>query len=102
METTMARPTDQKAESNQSGPRKKPRKLRQAAEGAARFFLGKAGSAGGRPELGEEAVDENQALIKAFQQSGVIHVLTSYRVEAEIQAGNPILVKRPVQKPQGQ
>jgi hypothetical protein len=74
------------------------RKSRQPAEESARYFLGKAGSASAHPELAEEAPNENQALIKAFQQSGVIYVVMSYRVEAEIQGGNPILVKRPLQK----
>lgn len=79
---------------------KRGRKSRPPTEDASRFFLGKAGSSG-RPELGEEASDESQALIKAFQQAGVIHVVTSYRVEAEVQGGIPILVKRPLQRQQG-
>ena len=102
METTIAKSTEQASESSRSGAKRKPRKSRQPVEGSPRFFLSKAGSANGRPELGEEAADENQALIKAFQQSGVIHALISYRVEAEIQGGTPILVKRPLLKQQGQ
>lgn len=103
METTTARQPEQRPEPIASSEaRKKPRKSRQSAEGTPRFFLSKAGAQNGRPELGEEAGDENQALIKAFQQSGVIHVLMSYRVEAEIQEGTPVLVKRPLQKQQGQ
>jgi hypothetical protein len=89
---------EKKQDIPRSGPTKRGRKSRQSAEDASRFFLGKTGSSSGRPELGEEATDENQALIKAFQQGGVIYVITSYRVEAEIQGGTPILVKRPLQK----
>lgn len=84
----------------QAGGVKRGRKSKTSSEDPARFFLGKAGSSSGRPDLGEEATDENQALIRAFQQSGVIYVVTSYRVEAEVQGGIPILVKRPLQKQQ--
>ncbi len=99
---TTNKPSEPAAENSRSSTKKKPRKSRQPADGSPRFFLSKAGSANGRPELGVEAPDENQALIKAFQQSGVIHVLVSYRVEAEVQGGTPILVKRPLLKQQGQ
>lgn len=101
MDTTIAKLPEVKPEHVSSDTRKK-RKSKQSAEGTPRFFLSKAGAQNGCPELGEEAGDENQALIKAFQQSGVIHVLMSYRVEAEIQGGTPTLVKRPLQKQQGQ
>lgn len=77
---------------------RRARKSRQPGEESARYFLGKAGSPSARVELGDEVPNENQALIKAFQQAGVIYVVMSYRVEAEIQGGNPILVKRPLQK----
>lgn len=102
MATTTVKLPEQKLEPTRTERRRRARKSRQPAEEAARFFLGKATSSNGRPELGEEAVDENQALIKAFQQSGVIYVLMSYRVEAEIQGGTPVLVKRPLLKQQGQ
>jgi hypothetical protein len=79
---------------------KKTRRSRQNGEEMPRFFLGKASASSGRPELGEEATDENQALIKAFQQTGVIYVIHTYRVEAEVQEGIPTLVKRPLLKQQ--
>ncbi len=102
METTIDKPPEKRPAHASPEARKKTRKSKQSADGAPRFFLSKAGPQNGRPELGEEAGDENQALIKAFQQSGVIHVLMSYRVEAEIQGGTPILIKRPLEKLQGQ
>lgn len=75
---------------------KKGRKTR-ATEGTARFFLAKEGSSPQKPELGEEAQTESDALIKAFQQkTGVIYVVTAFRAEAEIQGGCPVLVKRPL------
>ncbi|WP_263356561.1 hypothetical protein [Acidicapsa ligni] len=68
-------------------------------EESARYFLAKEGSSPQKPELGEEAPNESQALIKAFQQkTGVIYVVTAYRAEAEIQGGNPVLIKRPLAK----
>jgi hypothetical protein len=80
------------------GTTKRPRKPR-ASEEVARYFLAKDGSTPAKPELGEEAQSESDALIKAFRsKGGVIYVVTAYRAEAEIQGGNPILVKRPLEK----
>jgi hypothetical protein len=77
---------------------KKGRKGR-GTEETARFFLAKEGSSPQKPELGEEAQSESEALIKAFQQkTGVIYVITAFRAEAEIQGGSPVLVKRPLTK----
>lgn len=77
---------------------KKGRRSR-VVEETARFFLAKDGSSPQKPELGEEAQTESDALIKAFQQkSGVIYVVTAFRAEAEIQGGSPVLVKRPLTK----
>ena len=90
---------DEKQRTAQPEATKRGRKSKQVPEEAARYFLGKSGSSSGRPELGEEASNKNQALIKAFQQTGVVYVVTSYRVEAEVQGGSPILVMRPLQKP---
>ncbi len=80
------------------GASKRPRKPR-ASEEVARYFLAKDGSTPAKPELGEEAQSESDALIKAFRsKGGVIYVVTAFRAEAEVQGGNPILVKRPLEK----
>ena len=80
------------------GTPKRPRKQR-ASEEVARYFLAKDGSTPAKPELGEEAQSESDALIKAFRsKGGVIYVVTAFRAEAEVQGGNPILVKRPLEK----
>jgi len=80
------------------GASKRPRRPR-ASEEVARYFLAKDGSTPAKPELGEEAQSESDALIKAFRsKGGVIYVVTAYRAEAEVQGGNPILVKRPLEK----
>ena len=80
------------------GASKRPRKPR-ASEEVARYFLAKDGSTPAKPELGEEAQSESDALIKAFRsKGGVIYVVTAFRAEAQVQGGNPILVKRPREK----
>lgn len=78
---------------------KRTRRSRQQSEEVARYFLAKDGSSSSKPELGEEAASEGEALIKAFQsKSGTVYVLHAYKAEAEMQGGSPILVKRPLQK----
>ena len=83
----------------QSTSPKRTRRSRQQSEEVARYFLAKDGSSPTKPELGEEASSEGEALIKAFQsKSGIIYVLHAYKAEAEMQGGSPILVKKPLQK----
>jgi hypothetical protein len=65
----------------------------------ARYFLAKDGSSLEKPELGAEAANEGEALIKAFQtKSGLLYAVVVYKAEAEIQGSSPTLVKRPVRK----
>ena len=65
----------------------------------ARYFLAKDGSSPEKPELGAEAVNEGEALIRAFQtKSGLLYSVVAYKSEAEIQGGSPTLVKRLVRK----
>ena len=85
--------------STHSARPKKMRRSRQQSEEVARYFLAKDGSSPTKPELGEEASSEGQALIKAFQSKpGIVYVLHAYKAEAEMQGGSPILVKKPLQK----
>lgn len=78
---------------------KRARRSRQPSEEVARYFLAKDGTSPSKPELGEEAASEGEALIKAFQsKTGVVYVLHAYKAEAEMQGGSPTLVKRPLQK----
>ena len=78
---------------------KKTRRSRQQSEEVARYFLAKDGSSPTKPELGEEASSEGEALIKAFQsKSGIVYALHAYKAEAEMQGGSPILLKKPLQK----
>lgn len=98
METTIPKPGEDKLQSGQPPGQKRGRKSRAPGE-VVRFFLAKEGSSSAKPELGQEAENESDALIKAFQsKGGVIYVVTAYRAEAEVQGGNPILVKRPLEK----
>jgi hypothetical protein len=65
----------------------------------ARYFLAKDGASPDKPELGAEAANEGEALIKAFQtKSGLLYAVVVYKAEAEIQGGSPTLVKRSVRK----
>ena len=98
MEPALAKPTDERPQLVQPQSSRRGRKTRQPEE-VARFFLAKEGSSPSKPELGLEAECESDALIKAFQsKGGVIYVVTAYRAEAEVQGGNPVLVKRPLEK----
>ena len=73
------------------------RRSRQQAEEVVRYFLAKDGSSPGKPELGDEAASEGEALIRAFQsKTGVVYVLHAYKAEAEMQGESPTLVKRPL------
>jgi hypothetical protein len=89
---------EQKPESiERSG--KRGRKSRQPAEDSTRYFLPKEGSSPAKPELGEEAQNEKDALCKAFQSKGcVVYALTCFKAEADLKGTNPILIKRPLQK----
>ena len=87
------------ASARQGTRAKRARRSRQQIEEVARYFLAKDGSSPTKPELGEEASGEGEALIKAFQsKSGIVYVLHAYKAEAEMQGGSPILVKKPLQK----
>jgi hypothetical protein len=95
---TLEKVTDVKPQSAVEAAAKRGRKSRPAEE-IARYFLAKDGSSPVKPELGEEVKSEIDALIKAFQSKGnVIYIVTCFQAEAEVQGGNPILVKRPLQK----
>jgi hypothetical protein len=95
--TTVKSPPERPSLPDTSDARRgrKPR----SSEPVARYFLQKDGSSPAKPELGEEAQNESEALIKAFQsKGGVIYVVMSFKAEAEIQGNNPVLVKRPLQR----
>ena len=79
-------------------PGKRPRRQRQT-EPIPRFFLAKDGSSPAKPELGDEAESENDALIKAFRsKGGVFYILNAYRADAAVQGGKPTFIKRPLEK----
>lgn len=99
MEVTQAKMSDVLPQQLSASPAAKKGRKARGSEETARFFLAKDGSSPQKPELGEEAQTESEALIKAFQQkTGVIYVVTAFRAEAEIQGGSPVLVKRPLTK----
>jgi len=99
MEAVQSRVTEATLREVPATPAARKGRRARGPEETPRFFLAKEGSSPQKPELGEEAQTESDALIKAFQQkTGVIYVLTAFRAEAEIQGGNPVLVKRPLTK----
>lgn len=99
MSTPMVTAIPAQASSTQVARSKRTRRSQQQSEEVARYFLSKEGSSASKLELGEEASSEGEALIKAFQsKSGIVYVLHAYEVDAEIQGGSPILVKKPTQK----
>ena len=85
-----------------AAPSVEPRRRRRAGHEddlQVRYFLAKEGSSPEKPELGAEAANEGEALIKAFQtKSGLLYSVVVYKAEAEILGGSPTLVKRPVRK----
>jgi hypothetical protein len=99
MDVTQAKMSDVLSQQLSASPAAKKGRKARGSEETARFFLAKDGSSPQKPELGEEAQTESEALIKAFQQkTGVIYVVTAFRAEAEIQGGSPVLIKRPLTK----
>lgn len=98
MENAIQKPPEQRTSLVEPSG-KRGRKSRQQTEEVVRYFLPKDGSSPAKPELGEEAQNEKDALIKAFQsKGGVMYVLTAFRAEADLKGSNPILVRRPLQK----
>ena len=81
-------------------PRGKPGpKGRKAGNESLRYFLAREGSALEKPELGEEDVSENEALIRSFKSNNALFFTVAvYRAEVEVTGGSPTLVKRVAQK----
>jgi len=99
MDTVESKSPGDKPQLISAGSRGKRGRKGRGSEETSRYFLAKEGSSFQKPELGEEAQTENEALIKAFQtKGGVIYVVTAFCAEADIQGGNPVLVKRPLAK----
>ena len=99
MEAVLAKVAEMQPPAQQLTESNRGRKSRQQSEEVVRYFLAKEGSSVEKPELGAEAGNEGEALIKAFQsKNGVIYALFAYKAEAEMQGGAPRLVKRPLHK----
>jgi len=71
------------------------RKKRGQENGALRFFLPKAGSSPGKPELGQEMASEGEALIEAFKSGQPFYTLTAWKAVPEVNGGSsPVIVKQ--------
>ena len=99
MEAALAKVAEMQSQPAEASEPRRVRRPRQQTEEVVRYFLAKEGSSIEKPELGAEVASEGEALIKAFQsKNGVIYTVLAYKAEAEIQAGSPTLVKRPIRK----
>jgi hypothetical protein len=59
-----------------------------------RYFLPKAGSVAGKPELGEEMHSEGEALVKAFQKGQVFYTVIVWEAAADTSGHAPTIVKQ--------
>ena len=99
MSTATVTPIPAQARPTRNTPPKRGRRSGQQSEEGAGYFLAKDGSSNSKPELGQEAASEGEALIVAFQSpSSVVYVLHAYRAEAEVRGGCATLVKKPLPK----
>ena len=95
---TVSAPRNEQPPAPAAEPKQRRRRGREEDQ-QGRYFLAKEGSSPEKPELGVEAANEGEALIRAFQtKSGLLYSVVVYKAEAEIQNGSPVLVKRPLRK----
>jgi hypothetical protein len=75
----------------------KPRRRRGGAAGErVRYFLPKAGSSSQKPELGEEAASEAEALVEAFRSTQVFYTLVAWSSVPELNGTDARITKRPL------
>ncbi len=61
-----------------------------------RYFLPTPGSSAERPELGQEAASESEALVAAFRGTQVFYTLVAWSAIPELNGGEAKIVKRPL------
>lgn len=67
-----------------------------AAVERVRYFLPKPGSAAERPELGQEAASEAEALIEAFRSTQIFYTLVAWSALPELNGSEAKITKRPL------
>ena len=73
------------------------RRRRSAAAGErVRYFLPKSGSSGEKPELGQEAAGEAEALVEAFRSTQVFYTLVAWSAVPELNGSEAKITKRPL------
>jgi hypothetical protein len=72
------------------------RKKRGNEEGNLRYFLPRAGSSPGTPELGQEMASEGEALIEAFKSGQPFYTLTAWKAVPEVNGSNPVIVRQAI------
>jgi len=92
--TRAANPTATPGISAHSG---KPGRRRRAAAGAerVRYFLPQSGSTPGRPELGQEAASEGEALVEALKSGQVFYSVIAWRAVPKMNGTEAKIVKQP-------
>lgn len=75
-----------------------PRRRRRAAAAVerVRYFLPKTGSSEDKPELGQEAASEAEALVEAFRGAQVFYTLVAWRAIPELNGSEARISKRPL------
>ena len=74
------------------------RRRRRSAAGVerVRYFLPKSGSSGEKPELGQEAASEAEALVEAFRSTQVFYTLVAWSAVPELNGSEAKITKRPL------
>jgi len=77
------------------------RRHRNGSDPNLRYFLPKSGSSPAKPELGQEMVNEGEALIEALKSGQTFFTVAVWKSVPEVNGGgNPVIVKQAViQKP---
>ena len=77
-------------------PVKRSRRRRgSSAEERVRYFLPKAGSLSERPELGQEAASEGEALVEALKSGQVFYSVVAWRAVPQMNGTEARIVKQP-------
>lgn len=67
-----------------------------AAVERVRYFLPKTGSSSDKPELGQEAASEAEALVEAFRSTQVFYTLVAWSAVPELNGSEAKITKRPL------
>jgi hypothetical protein len=72
------------------------RRRRGATAERVRYFLPKSGSSSEKPELGQEAASEAEALVEAFRGAQVFYTVVAWSAVPELKGSEAKISKRPL------